>query len=72
MTMMIDRNPEGRDTGEGLVDAVEDKSARELLMDLLKEIRLLRLAMVRRGTALDLGDLSELEAIADPLWVEGD
>ena len=46
MTMMVDRNPEGRDTAEGFQSAVQDKSARELLLEILIELKKIRLAMV--------------------------
>ena len=72
MVMMIDRSPEGRDTGEGLESAVQDKTTRELIVMLIAEVRMLRLAMVRRGTAIDLGDLSDLEADVPASWIEGD
>ena len=68
---MVDRNSQGRDTGEGFVEAVEEKTVRELLIELISHVKLLRLAMVRRGTAQDLGDLDALEGEMDPTWVEG-
>ena len=49
MTMMIDRNPEGRETGEGFVDAVEDRTVGELLAELIEQIRLLRHEMTAAG-----------------------
>ena len=69
---MMDRNPQGRDTAEGFVDAVEEKTVRELLLELISQVRLLRLAMVKIGTALDLGDRDVLEAEVDPDWVGED
>ena len=50
----------------------EDKDVRELLIEILMALRLLRLAMVLRGTAVDLGDRSQLEAEVDPTWIEGE
>lgn len=55
---MINRNPAGRDTDEGFLGAVEDKTAKELLLELVMEVKKLRLALVLAETAHDLGDLN--------------
>ena len=56
MTNMIDRSPAGRGTDEDFESATADKTARDLLEELLKELQLLRLAFVRSGFAADVGD----------------
>lgn len=56
MTNLVDRNPQGRDTGAGFVDEVEEKSVQELLVELIDEVRKLRFAMVLADTAVDLED----------------
>ena len=57
MTNFVNRNPQGRENGaEGIVDAVKDKSAEELLAEILTELRRLRLALVLNERAADVGD----------------
>ena len=69
---MVNRNVEGRDTGEGFKTSVQDKDVRELLIEILMELRMHRLSDVRKGTTSDLGDRAELEADVDPSWIEGE
>ena len=72
MSQMIDRNLQGRDTGEGFKASVQDKDVRELLIEILMELRMHRLSDVRKGATSDLGDRAELEADVDPSWIEGE
>ena len=51
---------------------LEDRPIQELLTELIREFKLLRLAGVRKGILADLGDLSELEALIDSSQMEGD
>ena len=60
MTMMTDRNPQGRDTDAGFVDAVEDRPVSEWLAEILRELKLLRQSLALRGVAEDFGDLHDL------------
>lgn len=45
MTTMIDRNSEGRDTGEGIVSAVEDRAQVSLEEQSLHEQRAIRIGL---------------------------
>ena len=63
---MIDRNPQGRDTGaEGVADAVRDRNAEDILLSIERQLKLLRLSLLLPDHAADLGDNEDLTAERD-------
>ena len=53
---MIESNPAGRVADEGFESATADKTVKDLLEEIIRELQQLRLALVRSGFAADVGN----------------